>query len=334
MRILLGYSYYHNPLDVRFWVEGWLARLRAAGFAVDPFYLTLHPPGPALTWPELDERWRRRDPELLHKYAVLGERLNNYDVFINWNGINVHPEFLPQLKTFNVFACFDDPENSHNLSRPAASAYDLCFCGNLAELETYRSWGVRQVHHWPLGFRADDFDPDLTEEMILHGERPHDLILVCDYQLPWRRPKLDAMAAAFPNSRFHGRGWPRGFLPESHRVLSMQRAKIGPNIHHSTGPINFRTFIIPANGVLLVGDNRRHLAALYELGEEAVGFDTIEEAIEICRYYLAHDEQRRRVAAAGWKRALADYNEVAVFQRVVRKIKEAMGQKPEPPGSG
>jgi hypothetical protein len=325
MKILLGYSYYPNPIDVRFWVEGWLARLRSAGFEVDPFYLTLNPPGHALSWADLDHRWHTRDPELIKKYEILGQRLENYDVFVNWNGINVHPEFLAQLKTFNVFACFDDPENSDNLSKPVATAYDLCFCGNLAELDRYRSWGVRRVFHWPHGFRADDYDPELTEQMILEGARPHDLILVCDYQLPWRRPKLDAMAAAFPNSRFHGRGWPRGFLPESQRILAMQRAKIGPNIHHSTGPINFRTFILPANGVLLVGDNRKHLGQLFALGKEAAGFDTIEEAIDLCRYYVAHDRERREVAAAGWRRAMRDYNEVAVFGRVVGQIEEAMG---------
>jgi spore maturation protein CgeB len=311
MKILLGYSYYPSPVDVRFWVEGWLARLRAAGFEVDPFYLTLHPPGYSLSWGDLDDRWRRRDPALMKKYEILAQRLEGYDVFLNWNGIN-------------VFACFDDPENSENLSKPAAAAYDLCFCGNLAELDSYRQWGVKQVHHWPLGFRADDYDPDLTEEMILQGDRRHDLILICDYQLPWRRPKLDALAAAFPNSRFYGRGWPAGFLAESHRVLAMQRAKIGPNIHHSTGPINFRTFILPANGVLLVGDNRKHLGMLYELNKEAIGFDQIDEAIEICRYYLAHDRERREIAAAGWRRALKDYNEVAVFRRVVDQIQNAM----------
>jgi hypothetical protein len=245
-------------------------------------------------------------------------------VFINWVGINVHPEFLPQLKTFNVFACHDDPENSENLSKPAAAAYDLCFCGNLAELDSYKSWGVRQAFHWPLGFRADDFDPELTEETILHGHRPRDLILICDYSAPWRRPKLDQLAAAFPNSRFHGHGWPAGFLPESHRILAMQRAKIGPNIHHSTGPINFRTFILPANGVLLVGDNRRHLGKLFELEKEAVGFDTIDEAIDLCRFYLAHDRERREIAAAGWKRAHRDYNEVTIFRQVVNQIEIAM----------
>jgi spore maturation protein CgeB len=332
MKILLGYGYYHSPVDVRFWVEAWLRRLRTAGFEVDPFYLTLNPPAPCLTWGELDERWRRRDPELLKKYEILAERLENYDVFLNWHGINIHPEFLPQLKTFNAFACHDDPENSKNLSRPVATSYDMCFVGNIAELDTYRSWGVKHVFHWPLGFRADDFDPELTEGMILEGDRSRDLILICDYVLPWRRAKLDAIAAAFPNSGFYGRGWPSGFLPESHRILAMQRAKIGPNFHHSTGPINFRTFILPANGVLLICDNRKHLAKLFELEKEAVGFETMDEAIDLCRYYLDHDRERREIAAGGWKRSLKDYNEVTLFRRVVGQIENTMKEKTAPVG--
>jgi vacuolar-type H+-ATPase subunit C/Vma6 len=62
-------------------------------------------------------------------------------------------------------------------------------------------------------------------------------------------------------------------------------------------------------------DNKQYLGKIFELGKEAVGFDTIEECQDLCRYYLAHDEERRIIAANGWKRALTDYTELAVFSR-------------------
>lgn len=335
MKIMLGYSYYPHVLDTRLWIEGWLERLRPHGMQIDAFYLTMNPPGPCLTWPELDAKWKARDPELMKKYEILAKRINDggYDVFLNYNGVNVHPEFLAQLKTFNVFACFDDPENSHNLSKPAAAAYDLALCGNIAELDTYRSWGVREVYHWPHGFRFGDYDPELTKEKILSEERPYDILFACDRGAPWRQAKINEWLAAFPDGGknvYIGRGWARGHQPESHRVLWHQRAKIGPNIHHSTGPINYRTFFVPANGMLLIGDNKRHLGQLFELNKEVVGFDTIAEGVDLCRYYLAHEQERRQIAAAGWERALKDYNEVAVMKRILARIaevKERVGKR-------
>jgi hypothetical protein len=322
MRILLGYSYYKYQVDVRLWVEAWLARLRAHDFIVDSFCLTLNPPGPRLRWRDLDARWHRGDKELLAMYANLARRLEDYDIFVNWNGINLHPDFVRQLPTFNVYGCFDDPESSADLSRPVAWAYDLCMVGNIAELETYRKWGVKEVRFWPMGFLVDDYAPTLTREQILNVERDVDVALLCERTSPWRRERLDRFANAFPQGAYYGNGWPNGFLPEKQRVPLLQRTKLGINIHNSTGPINFRTYYLPANGVMQICDNKSHLGKIFELDKEVVGFDTMDEAIELCRYYLAHDDKRRQIAAAGWERALRDYNEVAIFNLLIKYVEE------------
>lgn len=322
MRILLGHSYYKYQVDVQKWVEAWLARLRAHEFMVDSFCLTLNPPGPRLKWRDLEARWRRGDKELLTMYDDLARRLEDYDIFVNWNGINLHPDFVRQMPTFNVYGCFDDPELSDDLSRPVAWAYDLCMVGNIAELETYRKWGVKEVRFWPMGFLADDHDPTLTREKILHAERDMDVAMLCERTTPWRRERLDRFTRVFPQGAYYGNGWPNGFLPEKQRVSLLQRTKLGINIHNSTGPINFRTYYLPANGVMQVCDNKSHLGKIFELNKEVVGFDTIDEAIELCRYYLAHDDERRQIAAAGWERALRDYNEIAIFKLLVKSIEE------------
>jgi hypothetical protein len=325
MRILLGFSYYSHPsMDIKTWIDGWLGRLRESGIQVDSFPLTLNPPAHQLYWSQLDDLWRKRDETLLQMHERLARTLENYDVFVNWNGINVHPEFIQQLPTFNVYGCFDDPEASEILSKPVAWAYDLAMVGNIAELDTYRSWGVREVRHWPLGFFATDYDPTLTAEKILTGNRDVDMALLCERETNYRAERLNRFTAAFPTATYYGKGWPNGFLPENQKVPLYQRTKIGPNFHNSTGPINFRTFILPANGVMQICDNRSHLAKLFELGEEAVGFDTVDEAIDLCRYYLEHDNERRRIAAAGWERAVRDYNEIATFRLLVTYVNELL----------
>jgi spore maturation protein CgeB len=322
MKILLGYSWYPYEYSVGVWVEAWLARLRSHGIEVDGFCLTLDPPGPCIYWPELDDLWQRHDKNLMSMYDNLARRLESYDVFVNWNGINLHPEFVQQIPIFKAYACFDDPESSDRLSQPVASSYDLALVGNIAEVETYYKWGVKEARHWPLGFFSVDYDHSLTKEKILNGTRDVDLTLLCERISSWRKERLDKFAAAFPQGAYFGHGWPNGFLPDRDRIPLYQRSKIGINMHNSTGPINFRTFILPANGVMQFCDNKEHLGKLFELNKEVVGFDSIEEAIELCHYYLRHDDDRREIAAAGWERAHRDYNEVAVFKMMMHHVEE------------
>ena len=326
LKILYGYSWfkseaYGNVQDLNL---AYIRQLNEAGFDVEGFCLTLAPPGPCLTFKELDRRWRWGERNLLVMYERLEQALEGKQVLLNGPGINLHPEFVAKLPVFTVFQCFDDPENSQNLSRPVAAAYDLCLVGNIAEVDTYRSWGVKSAEWSPMGLQPTIYDPTLTYEKILDGERDLDLFLMCDRLSPWRRERLDKLSQAFPEAHFYGQGWPRGYLPHGQELKFLQRAKIGPNLHNSSGPINYRTFYLPANGVMQICDNKNHLGKIYELGKEVIGFDSVEECIELCRYYLDHDEERRLIAANGWKRVVTDYTEIAVFQRIVSLIEERL----------
>lgn len=322
LRILLTYTNFPSVAygDVEQQSLNYIARLRAAGFAVTGFCVTLNPPAQSCTWKELDRRWRWGDRSLLAMYERLEQALSSCDVLINSAGSNLHPEFVAKLPAFTVFSCMDDPENSHNLSRPAAAAYDLSLVGNIAEVETYRSWGVPYVEWTPMGLMPEIYDPTLTEMEILEGQRDIDLFLMLDRSYPLRKSRLDQLADAFPSGHFYGKGWSKGYLPPAQQLAFLRRAKIGPNIHNSTGPVNYRTFYLPANGVLQICDNKSHLGQIFALGEEAVGFDRIDEGIDLCRYYLAHDRERREIAARGFRRAMRDYTEIPVFSSRVACI--------------
>ncbi len=322
MKILLGYSYYENPFDVKEWVEKWLDRLKSANIDVEPFCLTIDAPGPRLSWTELDQKWKSGDKKLYKKYEELLERCKDFDVFVNWNGINLHPEFVRMLPITKVYSCYDDPESSEDLSKPVAASYDLCLIGNIAEITTYKSWGVKNVEFWPLGYFDGERDLSITEKQILSDERNIDVSILCERVSSWRKERLDKFTEAFPDGSYYGRGWPKGFIAEDKKLELYRKTKIGLNIHNSTGPINFRTYMLPANGVMLLCDNKSYLAKLYSLGEEAVGFDTIEEAIKLCQYYLDNDAERKKIALAGWKKAVDCYNEVASFNTGFNHIKK------------
>lgn len=319
MKILLAHQVF-SPAAERCYAN---VAAAAAGIAdVRRFCLTLDPPGPRLTWLQLDDLWRRRDPRLLAMYERLRQAADDCDVLLNYNGANLHPELLKYLPTFNVYCCFDDPEASAGLSAPVASAFDAAFYGNIASRFQYERFGPPgRCAFLPIFFDPTLVPPRQQRHQLLAAPRHTPISLVCEYT-PWRAARLDALVAAFPQARCFGSGWPAGRLSDSDLVALYRDTRVGWNIHNSTGPVNQRTFMLPAFGVLQICDNKTGLGQLFELGREAIGFDTISQAIDATRYYLAHDDERRRIAAAGLDRFWRDYHPSAVWRRIVRQLQD------------
>lgn len=206
-------------------------------------------------------------------------------------------------------------------------------------------WGCERSYWWPLVIpRPNPADPgDLwplaTARAVAQARgdaffRQRDLDLI--YVGAAYPPKLDRLARLRrrfgSRLRIHGR-WPyggyvgavrglKGKLVLSTRVTPISeqektslyyRTKIGVNMHLSERPMetgNMRMYEVPAHGMMLLCDKAGMNAheTIFESDKEAVFYDSTEEAIEKIDFYLEHDEERERIARAGFARVHRDYD--------------------------
>ncbi|MFH1039285.1 MAG: glycosyltransferase, partial [PVC group bacterium] len=69
---------------------------------------------------------------------------------------------------------------------------------------------------------------------------------------------------------------------------------------------NLKTFELPACGAFVISQRSEELAQFYTEGNEIAAFDTIEELQDKSAYYLRHEEERIRIARAGYQRTKAE----------------------------
>lgn len=103
---------------------------------------------------------------------------------------------------------------------------------------------------------------------------------------------------------YHGEAWGIDMF----RILG--EARIAINRHGSiAGPyaVNMRLYEATGMGTLLLTDNGEHLDDVLVPREEAVSYSTTGELVDRVKYFLAHEQERAEIAAAGQARTLRDH---------------------------
>jgi spore maturation protein CgeB len=112
-------------------------------------------------------------------------------------------------------------------------------------------------------------------------------------------------------------------LPDDDLVKMYSRSKI--NLGFSTCgdthrgndrilQVRLRDFEVPMSGGFYMVEAFRELAEFFDLQREIVGYQTREDLLANIRHYLAHDDERETIRAAGHARALRDHTWQQRFQ--------------------
>jgi Glycosyl transferases group 1 len=311
-------------------------RLTASSLGYDLSVFSTADYHPYTIFPYLDKLWRRRDPKLMRMYDALGKAIDACDVFIHYNGALIHPEFLRQFDKLTIYHCADDPDASSVLSRPVAPHYDMCAISNPACIEMYREWGCRNTFFWPLG--SFSYIDGSGDSLVRWSERNVPLVFIGSkrgvtnvryigkYLGLYRKTRfMRRIERTFPDLIAHGSGWKQGRADDSRIAALYTHARIGFNVHNSLGPINGRLYDLAAFGVCQICDNKSTLNLVFEEGKEIVGFDSVDECIDLMRYYLAHPEEAEQIGAAGRERFLRDYSTAGIWTTFVANVNRVSG---------
>lgn len=268
---------------------------------------------------------------------ALLELATRHQLDIVWidKGLTIQPMTLRKLREMIpgvrlVHYCLDDMSGKHNQSRrylvgiPFYDLHTTTKSYNVAELQVV---GAKRVL-----FVNNAYSPILHRPVVMSGEERACLGGPVGFIGAFEAERASAIWFLVTNGipvRVWGAGWGKGWKEwaalHRHPGLKVEeRAVFGLDYVKAicSFDINLaflrklnrdlqttRSVEIPACGGFMLAERTDEHRKLFEEGAEAGFFDSRDELLEKCRYYLAHPDARRKVAAAGHQRCLrSDYS--------------------------
>jgi spore maturation protein CgeB len=281
----------------------------------------------------LDNFYYDRHPGLMRMYADLEALIGAHgaDALIVDNCFPYHPDYLKTLRVYKVLRTSDGPITAYDRDFAYVHAYDHvlyhspAYSRDMGMAEKLRYVGAREVDFWPFALWDAWSDPSQTEESLFSRERDIEIIFI-GYPHLGKLPFMAKVKKAFGNRllmigfkpkynvyfnvKYGFPGYVRPPIRPGAEFLGYyRRTQIGINIHnrgdYTVG--NYRMFELPASGVMQISDGGEYLDEFFKVGEEIVGYRDADDLIDKVRYYLVHDEERRRIARNGFRRVMKDH---------------------------
>ena len=225
--------------------------------------------------------------------------------------------------------------------RRTIADYDVHITSNLWNVDEFRAAGFRNVVHMELAANPAVKDPGaigaeerarlgapvgfighwepVTERRVLHLLRGGVPVKV--YGGGWEHAQATAELSGAAQYRFV-------MGDEYARAIRSFDINLGIVSKWNRNHTASRTFQIPALGAFLLHERNELVEKYFEEGVEAEFFDSDDELLEKCRHYLAHPEERERIAAAGRRRCIeSGYFELDRVRDALPEIEEALAAK-------
>lgn len=313
--------------------------VEAEFFAIDEYTAKI---GKKATNELLIQKVKQDSPDLLFCYLLNDELEKETIAFITNK---------TQTKTFNWFA--DDHWRIPIYSRYWAPLFTLVSTTDSRALGIYKSYGINNVvkTQWAANTRLyRPVSENISSEYCItfvgknFGEREKFIKFLVDQGLPvkafgsgWVNGRLEQnkMIECFSlskiNLNFSGtynnklKSLIKLFFEKTENSYRFTGQKFFDNLLSYHGrkinPIKGRVFEVPAcGGFLLTGTSDDNINEYYIPGQEVAVFKDLPDLVKKCNYYLDHEEERQKIAQAGFKRTLADHTYEARFKEIFKHL--------------
>lgn len=211
-----------------------------------------------------------------------------------------------------VYACSDSPiVFSHPIERSSARLYDLVIANDLYHAGEWRELGASRTEVLPLSAVDPEFhrtstltdsdqarfgcDVGFVGTLVpdaLYSERIAALEALVEFDLAiWSVHEVPTiLRSAYRGPALGG---------QMMRALSGSKIVVNPHGNYMRYGGNMRLFESCGAGVLQIADDRPGVSRWFTVGEHLVTYHDPAELRDLTAYYLSHEDERERIAAAG-----------------------------------
>lgn len=179
----------------------------------------------------------------------------------------------------------------HRLS--VAKKADFVFCAQKAAVEKMKLDGIANPIWLPHAV-----EPMAWPKTEMASKR-YDICFVGHVNNKLREDALDRLFSEFPNFYY-------GQALFEQAAQKFCESKIVFNIS-MTDDLNMRTFETMATGSFLLTSWIPTIEEFFKDGEHLVLYRSLDEMVDKAKYYLAHDEEREKIAQAGYEEVMAKH---------------------------
>lgn len=267
----------------------------------------------------------------------------HYDIIWIDKGNTIYPSTLKRIKEIQpdcilVHYMIDDIMNPHHMSKQIKDTiplYDYYIMNRQVNKEELIKLGCKHpIIEFMSYEKTFHYPRTLTSKEI--ADLGGDVGFIGTFERE-RAESIKYLAKNGINIRVWGNGWKhlkdyspnliiedRGLYDEDYsKALSAFKINLGFLRKKSRDLHTTRSTEIPACGGFMLAERTAEHQAMFEEDKEAVFFSDNEELLEKCRYYLSHEDKRKKIAEAGYRRCISsDYSNEGMIRKVLAYIND------------
>jgi spore maturation protein CgeB len=205
---------------------------------------------------------------------------------------------------------------SYQYRMETAKKASLVFVAQKDAVERFKADGVTAPVYWmPHAFEPTAYnDPESKDGNPFDVQKKYDLCFVGHVSSQNRIDALDRVFREFPNFYY-------GQKLFNDAALKYAQSKIVFNIAMKND-VNMRCFETLGSRSFLLTDRIDTIEEIFEDGKHLVLYDSLNDMVEKARYYLSHDDERRKIAEAGYRHVIQNHTFEKRLQFMLEKARE------------